>query len=118
MEPSEVEKGMALAGLNTMSDLVHEVSAKWWVDLDTGEPKQRNIGPGQGKADVTAGQVSEDRGGAHNTPRVRSPGAGNGTTVSPSGPGGELGSGAGSKLGPPLKGAGPVGTEPFPARLG
>lgn len=30
--------------LNKLADRVHVANAKWWVDLDTGEPLKRNIG--------------------------------------------------------------------------
>lgn len=27
-----------------LSHLIHELNRKWWVDLETGEPKERNVG--------------------------------------------------------------------------
>lgn len=30
--------------LNQMAADVHEANKKWWVDINTGEPKERNIG--------------------------------------------------------------------------
>lgn len=30
--------------LNTLADRVHEANAKWWLDLQTGQPIKRNVG--------------------------------------------------------------------------
>ena len=30
--------------LNTYAEEVHKANAKWWVDLNTGQPVQRNVG--------------------------------------------------------------------------
>lgn len=30
--------------VNDLAEVVHEANAKWWVDLETGEPLQRNVG--------------------------------------------------------------------------
>lgn len=30
--------------INDLGDVVHEANAKWWVDLETGEPIKRNFG--------------------------------------------------------------------------
>jgi NTP pyrophosphatase (non-canonical NTP hydrolase) len=38
-----VAQAVALT-MNTLVDDVHEANAKWWVDLETGEPIQRNVG--------------------------------------------------------------------------
>lgn len=30
--------------INRLADVVHQANAKWWVDLHTNEPKERNVG--------------------------------------------------------------------------
>jgi NTP pyrophosphatase (non-canonical NTP hydrolase) len=35
--------GQAIA-LNELTTIVHKANAKWWLDLDTGQPIQRNVG--------------------------------------------------------------------------
>lgn len=30
--------------LNSLADVVHVANQKWWVALETGEPKERNVG--------------------------------------------------------------------------
>lgn len=30
--------------LNALADVVHQANRKWWVDLETGEPINRNVG--------------------------------------------------------------------------
>lgn len=30
--------------INTLSAIVHEANAKWWTDLETGQPIKRNVG--------------------------------------------------------------------------
>lgn len=32
------------SGLRLLMDQVHAANAKWWVDLNTGEPTKRNVG--------------------------------------------------------------------------
>jgi len=34
----------ASAMINDLADEVHEANAKWWVDINTGEPLDRNVG--------------------------------------------------------------------------
>lgn len=38
---------MGITGLCLLEELigdVHELNKKWWIDLETGEPKERNVG--------------------------------------------------------------------------
>jgi hypothetical protein len=30
--------------LNDIASRIHEANQKWWVDINTGEPKERNVG--------------------------------------------------------------------------
>ena len=32
------------AAINELVDITHEANKKWWLDLTTGEPKDRNVG--------------------------------------------------------------------------
>src|SRR5271167_330913 len=34
----------ASAMINDLADEVHEANAKWWIDINTGEPLDRNVG--------------------------------------------------------------------------
>lgn len=40
----EAAKVFAPDWLNALADRVHEANAKWWVDINTGLPLQRNVG--------------------------------------------------------------------------
>ena len=39
-----VEEIFAAGAINDLAQQVHEANAKWWVDLHTGEPLNRNVG--------------------------------------------------------------------------
>jgi NTP pyrophosphatase (non-canonical NTP hydrolase) len=38
---TESEQAVAI---NTLAETVHAANAKWWVDINTGKPKDRNLG--------------------------------------------------------------------------
>lgn len=43
-EADEVVLQNFVSSLADMCDLQRKLNAKWWVDLETGEPKSRNVG--------------------------------------------------------------------------
>lgn len=45
-DPTQVvtEKGVEAYVINELADQVHRANKKWWVDLETGAPKNRNVG--------------------------------------------------------------------------